>query len=62
MLGEDMEDDRPGTFNAASVWGRDRSSEAVPVFNFILAFVLSVIMVSLAGYDPAEVLDVKTGS
>ena len=57
-----MEDDRPGTFNAASVWGRIAVVAAGPVFNFILAFVLSVIMVSLAGYDPAEVLDVKTES
>lgn len=62
MLGEDMEDDRPGTFNAASVWGRIAVVAAGPVFNFILAFVFSVIMVSLAGYDPAEVLDVKTES
>lgn len=62
MLGEDMEDDRPGTFNSASVWGRIAVVAAGPVFNFILAFVLSVIMVSLVGYDPAEVLSVESGS
>lgn len=63
MLGEDTgEDEQPGTFNAAPVWGRISVVAAGPVFNFILAFVLSVIIVGMVGYDPAEVLSVEPGS
>ena len=35
---------------------------AGPVFNFLLAFVLSVIIVGCIGYDPATVLQVTEGS
>ena len=63
MLGEDTgEDEKPGTFNAAPVWGRISVVAAGPIFNFILAFVLSVIIVGAAGYDPAEVLSVEPES
>lgn len=63
MLGEDTgEDQEPGTFNAAPVWGRISVVAAGPVFNFLLAFVLSVIIVGFVGYDPAEVMQVEEGS
>ena len=62
MMGEDMEDEAPGTFNGAPVWGRIATVAAGPVFNFILAFVITVIIVSLVGYDPAEVTQVESGS
>ena len=62
MAGEDAEDDGPGTFNSASVWGRIAVVAAGPVFNFLLAFVLSVIIVGCIGYDPATVLEVTEGS
>ena len=62
MMGEDMEDEAPGTFNGAPVWGRIATVAAGPVFNFILAFVLTMIIVSLVGYDPAEVTTVEEGS
>ncbi len=35
MLGEDMEDDRPGTFNAASVWGRIAVVAARALFSIL---------------------------
>ena len=35
---------------------------AGPVFNFILAFVFAVLIVTLVGYDPAEVTQVESGS
>ena len=35
---------------------------AGPVFNFIMAFVLSVIIVGAVGYEPSRVLSVKEGS
>ena len=45
MLGEDTaEEDLPGTFNAAPVWGRISVVAAGPVINFILAFILSEII------------------
>lgn len=63
MLGEDTEEDsEPGTFNAASVWGRISVVAAGPVFNFILAFVLSVIIVAALGYEPPVVRSVEEGS
>ena len=62
MAGEDAEDDSPGTFNSAPVWGRIAVVAAGPVFNFLLAFVLSVIIVGCIGYDPATVLQVTEGS
>ena len=62
MLGEDMEDESKGTFNGAPVWGRIATVAAGPVFNFILAFVFAVLIVTLVGYDPAEVTQVENGS
>lgn len=63
MLGEDTdEDDIPGTFNAASVWRRIATVAAGPVFNFVLAFVLSLIIVGFSGYAPAEIVEVTEGS
>ena len=62
MAGEDAEDDSPGTFNSAPVWGRIAVVAAGPVFNFLLAFILSVIIVGCMGYDPATVLEVTQNS
>ena len=63
MLGEDTgEDELPGTFHAAPVWGRISVVAAGPVFNFILAFVIAVVIVGFVGYDPAEVMEVEQGS
>ena len=62
MLGEDMEDESKGTFNGAPVWGRIATVAAGPVFNFIRAFVFAVLIVTLVGYDPAEVTQVESGS
>ena len=62
MAGEDAEDDSPGTFNSAPVWGRIAVVAAGPVFNFLLAFILSVIIVGCVGYDPATVLEVTQNS
>ena len=50
MAGEDAEDDSPGTFNSAPVWGRIAVVAAGPIFNFLLAFVLSVIITEYQGY------------
>ena len=63
MLGEDTgEEELPGTFNAAPVWGRISVVSAGPIFNFVLAFLLSVIITGFVGYDPAEIMEVEKGS
>lgn len=62
MLGEDDEDSSEGSFNRASVWARISVVAAGPIFNFILAFVFAMIITSVIGYDPAEVLVVAEDS
>jgi len=62
MLGEDMEDTQPGSFLSASVWGRISVVAAGPLFNFILAFLLSLVIVSLSGSSLTEILEVSEGS
>ena len=62
MLGEDAMDERPGTFNSASVGKRISVVAAGPIFNFLLAFVLAVIVVGTVGSDEPRVLSVEKGS
>lgn len=63
MVGEDTaEEELSGSFNAAPVWGRISVVAAGPVFNFILAFILSLIIVGFVGYDPAEIVEVQKDS
>lgn len=62
MVGEDDDDDSEGSFNKASVWARISVVAAGPIFNFILAFIFAMIITSVAGYDPARVLQVEENS
>ncbi len=62
MLGEDEDSEALGSFNSASVWGRIAVIAAGPVFNFIMAFVLSVIIVAMMGYVPSRVTSVPEDS
>lgn len=62
MLGEDELSDSQGAFNNKNVWARISAILAGPIFNFILAFFMAIIMVSLMGYDPARVTSVKENS
>ncbi len=57
---EENEDER--SFDKKSVWARMSVVLAGPVFNFFLAFVLAMIVVGSAGYDPAVVTSVEEGS
>lgn len=61
MMGEDGEDEGAGSFGNASVWGRISVIAAGPVFNFILAFVLSLIIIGNIGYDVPMILKVSEG-
>ncbi len=62
MLGEDEESNAEGSFNSKSVWKRMAIVFAGPFFNFILAFVLSIILIGKIGYDPCVVYSVEEGS
>lgn len=62
MLGEDEDGDGPGSFNAASPWARIAIVAAGPIFNFIMAFLLAVIIVGCVGYVPAQVMQVEENS
>lgn len=62
MAGEDEEDDSPGSFHSAGVWGRFCVIAAGPVFNFILAFIFSLVIVGFVGYTPAKVKTVEQDS
>lgn len=55
MVGEEEESKEEGSFGSKSVWARISVVAAGPVFNFLLAFVLSVIIVANIGYDDTSV-------
>ena len=61
MLGEDEDDANPKAFNNKPVWSRIAVIAAGPVFNFLLAFVLALAIVHVAGYDSAELTGVLDG-
>lgn len=51
MLGEDEEVADEHSFSEKSVWQRLSVVLAGPVFNFILAFILSIVLIGICGYD-----------
>ena len=59
---EDAVMDVEKSFESKSVWSRMAIIFAGPVFNFVLAFVVALIVVGIVGYDPAQVLGVAKGS
>lgn len=61
MLGEDEGTTEEGSFGSKSVWTRISVIAAGPVFNFILAFVLSILIIGSIGVDKPVVLSVSEG-
>ena len=62
MAGEDSEEEgepKEGTFNSRPVWYRLAVIFAGPLFNFILAFLLALFIVSVAGVDKPVISEVK---
>lgn len=59
MLGEmeDIQDDR--AFGKKSVWARMSVIFGGPFFNFILAFVLSLFVIGIAGHDQATITEIE---
>lgn len=62
MLGEDGGETCEGAFNTKSVWARMSVVAAGPIFNFIFAFAAALIIISVMGYDPAQIYYVEEGS
>ncbi len=62
MLGEDETIDDSGAFNKKGVWARFSVIFAGAFFNFILAFVLALIVLGSKGVDLPKVVEVEEGS
>ncbi|MCD7991702.1 MAG: RIP metalloprotease RseP [Clostridia bacterium] len=61
MLGEDEGLTDESAFNNKSVWARISVVAAGPVFNFILAFGLSMVLIGTTGYDTTRLAGVVDG-
>lgn len=61
MLGEDGESSDEHAFNNQSIWARISVVAAGPFFNFILAFLMALIVIGYAGYDKPMVIGVIEG-
>lgn len=61
MEGEDSESDDERAFNKKTVWQRIQVVAAGPIFNFILAYLLAVIFIGVAGYDAPVIASVEEG-
>ena len=72
MIGEDEDNDAENSFNSKGVWARFSVVFAGPFFNFILAFVFSVIILGMDGINypivsqvgslqPADIAGIKEG-
>lgn len=55
MLGEEEEVEDEHSFSSKSVWARLSVVLAGPIFNFILAFLLALILIAVCGYDLPKV-------
>ncbi len=60
MRGEDSDDSDPRAFGSKTILQRFAVIFAGPFFNFILAFLLALIVIGLGGADPAVVGEVST--
>lgn len=61
MVGEDGESEEENAFGSKSVWTRISVVAAGPIFNFILAFFLSLFIIGSIGYDAPEIAAVSEG-
>lgn len=61
MVGEDEDSQSENAFCNKSVYARMSVVFAGPFFNFILAFILSIIVIAVSGYDKPVVTSVEQG-
>ncbi len=57
MLGEEEDVEDEHSFSTKSVWARISVVIAGPLFNFILAFVLAIVLMGMIGYDSTRITD-----
>lgn len=62
MLGEEEDVADEHSFSTKSVWARISVVIAGPVFNFILAFVLAIVLIGLCGFDKPTITKFSDGS
>ena len=62
MMGEDEERPDENAFNNKSVWARMAVIFGGPFFNFILAFVFSLIVIGMSGVDIPKISQVENNS
>jgi regulator of sigma E protease len=62
MLGEDETIEDEGAFHKKGVWARFSVIFAGAFFNFVLAFVLALIVLGAEGVDLPKITEIKTGS
>lgn len=61
MEGEDETSDDERAFNKKSVWARISVVAAGPIFNFIMAFIFSIVLIVCVGVDKPVLSDVIDG-
>ncbi len=59
MVGEEEQSDAENSFGKKSVYARMAIVFAGPFFNFLLAFLLAVILIGSVGYDKATITEVE---
>lgn len=59
MLGEDEDAEDERAFNNKSVWARIATVFAGPLFNFILVFLASILMIGIFGYTDTVIMGVS---
>ncbi len=62
MVGEEEESDDENAFGNKPVWVRMLVVAAGPIFNFILAFIFSIVLIHFTGCDPSTLYEVVEGS
>ncbi len=62
MLGEDEDNEEEGSFNSKPLWARMAIVFAGPFFNFVLAFILALIVIGYNGADISYVTNVTENS
>lgn len=59
---EDVDKPEENSYLSANVWSRIATIFAGPFFNFILAFVISLFVISGTGYTGTKIIEVSAGS
>lgn len=62
MMGEDEDRPEQNAFNNKSVWARMAVIFGGPLFNFILAFIFSILLVGMSGVDIPQIYSVENDS